>query len=236
MSFLGHVLRASGRAFRYNLLFVPHKRIFTAIPHAGMRVASSRIFNYLCHMKFLIVGLGNIGPEYADTRHNIGFNIADMLVKDLGGEFENIRLAYYAEVSFKGKKLHVIKPTTFMNLSGKAVNYWMKELKIAPENVLVIVDDLALPLGKLRLKLQGSSAGHNGLKSIEEVCGGQNYARLRFGIGDDFAKGRQVDFVLGKFDKNESKELPTLINRAVTIIKSFVTIGSALTMTEFNKG
>ena len=186
-------------------------------------------------MKFLIVGLGNIGPEYADTRHNIGFNIADMLVKDLGGEFENIRLAYYSEVSFKGKKLHVIKPTTFMNLSGKAVNYWMKELKVAPENVLVIVDDLALPLGKLRLKLQGSSAGHNGLKSIEEVCGGQNYARLRFGIGDDFAKGRQVDFVLGKFDKQENKELPTLINRAVTIIKSFVTIGPALTMTEFNK-
>lgn len=186
-------------------------------------------------MKFLIVGLGNIGPEYANTRHNIGFNIADELVEDLGGSFELLRLAYYAEVSHKGKKLHVIKPTTFMNLSGKAVNYWMKDLKIAPENVLVLVDDLALPMGKLRMKLQGSSAGHNGLKSIEEVCGGQNYARLRFGIGDNFRKGMQAEYVLGLFDKNEQKELPTLINRAVTMIKSFVTIGAAQTMTLFNK-
>jgi PTH1 family peptidyl-tRNA hydrolase len=186
-------------------------------------------------MKFLIVGLGNIGPEYANTRHNIGFNIADELVKDLGGSFELLRLAYYAEVNFKGKKLHVIKPTTFMNLSGKAVNYWMKELKIEPENVLVLVDDLALPLGKLRMKLQGSSAGHNGLKSIEEVCGGQNYARLRFGISDNFRKGMQAEYVLGQFDKNEQKELPTLINRGVTMIKSFATIGPAQTMTLFNK-
>ena len=147
-------------------------------------------------MKYLIVGLGNIGPEYANTRHNIGFNIADELVDSLGGNFELLRLAYYAEVSFKGKKLHVIKPTTFMNLSGKAVNYWMKELKIAPENVLVLVDDLALPLGKLRMKLQGSSAGHNGLKSIEELCGGQNYARLRFGISDNFRKGQQAELSL----------------------------------------
>lgn len=186
-------------------------------------------------MKFLIVGLGNIGPEYANTRHNIGFNIADELVESLGGSFELLRLAYYAEVSHKGKKLHVIKPTTFMNLSGKAVNYWMKELKIAPENVLVLVDDLALPLGKLRMKLQGSSAGHNGLKSIEEVCGGQNYARLRFGISDNFRKGMQAEYVLGPFDKDEQKELPTLINRGVTMIKSFVTIGPAQTMTLFNK-
>ncbi|TKC05397.1 aminoacyl-tRNA hydrolase [Pedobacter polaris] len=186
-------------------------------------------------MKYLIVGLGNIGPEYANTRHNIGFNIADELVSSLGGNFELLRLAYYAEVGFKGKKLHVIKPTTFMNLSGKAVNYWMKDLKIAPENVLVLVDDLALPLGKLRMKLQGSSAGHNGLKSIEEVCGGQNYARLRFGISDNFRKGQQADYVLGQFDKDEQKELPTLINRGVTMIKSFVTIGPAQTMTLFNK-
>ncbi len=186
-------------------------------------------------MKFLIVGLGNIGPEYANTRHNIGFNIADELVESLNGSFELLRLAYYAEVSYKGKKLHVIKPTTFMNLSGKAVNYWMKELKIAPENVLVLVDDLALPLGKLRMKLQGSSAGHNGLKSIEEVCGGQNYPRLRFGISDNFRKGMQAEYVLGPFDKNEQKELPTLINRGVTMIKSFATIGAAQTMTLFNK-
>ncbi len=186
-------------------------------------------------MKYLIVGLGNIGPEYAHTRHNIGFDIADQLVNDLEGSFELLKLAYYAEVGYKGKKFHVIKPTTYMNLSGKAVNYWMKELKITPENVLVLVDDLALPLGKLRMKLQGSSAGHNGLKSIEELCGGQNYARLRFGIGDNFRKGQQVDYVLGPFDKNEQKELPTLINRGVTMIKSFATIGPAQTMTLFNK-
>jgi PTH1 family peptidyl-tRNA hydrolase len=186
-------------------------------------------------MKYLIVGLGNIGPEYADTRHNIGFNIADELVKQLGGTFSNMRLAYYSEVSFKSKKLHVIKPTTFMNLSGKAVNYWLHELKITPENVLVIVDDLALPLGKLRLKLQGSSAGHNGLKSIESLCGGQNYARLRFGISDHFAKGRQADYVLAPFNKEEQSELPALIDRSVELIKSFTTVGPAQTMTFFNK-
>lgn len=186
-------------------------------------------------MKFLIVGLGNIGPEYVGTRHNIGFAIADELVKSLEGNFEISKLAYHAEVSNRGKKLHVIKPTTYMNLSGKAVNYWMKELKILPENVLVLVDDLALPLGKLRMKLQGSSAGHNGLKSIEELCGGQNYARLRFGISDNFRKGRQAEYVLGTFDKDEQKELPVLINRGVTMIKSFATIGAAQTMTLFNK-
>lgn len=186
-------------------------------------------------MKYLIVGLGNIGPEYAYTRHNIGFNIADELVKQLGGTFSNLRLAYYSEVSFKGKKLHVIKPTTFMNLSGKAVNYWMQELRIPLENVLVIVDDLALPLGKLRLKMQGSSAGHNGLRSIEGLCGGQGYPRLRFGIGDDFPKGRQADYVLSNFDKDEQPELPALIDTSIELIKSFVTIGPAKTMTAFNK-
>lgn len=186
-------------------------------------------------MKYLIVGLGNIGPEYMDTRHNIGFNIADELVKDLGGSFSNVRLAYYAEVSFKGKKLHVIKPTTYMNLSGKSVNYYMQELRIPLENVLVIVDDLALPLGKLRLKMQGSSAGHNGLKSIEGLCGGQGYPRLRFGISDNFAKGRQADYVLSGFDKDELPELPALIDKSVDLIKSFVTVGPALTMTAFNK-
>lgn len=186
-------------------------------------------------MKYLIVGLGNIGPEYAYTRHNIGFNIADELVKQLGGTFSNLRLAYYSEVSFKGKKLYVIKPTTFMNLSGKAVNYWMQELRIPLENVLVIVDDLALPLGKLRLKMKGSSAGHNGLRSIEGLCGGQGYPRLRFGIGDDFPKGRQADYVLSNFYKEEQPELPGLIDLSVELIKSFVTIGPEKTMTAFNK-
>lgn len=186
-------------------------------------------------MKYLIVGLGNIGPEYADTRHNIGFNIADELVKELGGSFSNVRLAYYAEVTWKGRKLHVIKPTTFMNLSGKAVNYYMQQLNIPLENVLVIVDDLAIPLGKLRLKMQGSSAGHNGLKSIEELCGGQAYPRLRFGISDNFSKGRQIDYVLGRFDKDEALELPALIDKSVALIQSFVTVGPGLTMTAFNK-
>ncbi|WP_039867652.1 aminoacyl-tRNA hydrolase [Pedobacter sp. BAL39] len=186
-------------------------------------------------MKYLIVGLGNIGPEYAHTRHNIGFDIADELVKQLDGSFVNSRLAYYSEVSFKGKRLHVIKPTTYMNLSGKAVNYWMHELRIPIENVLVIVDDLALPLGRLRLKLQGSSAGHNGLKSIEGLCGGQAYPRLRFGVSDNFPKGRQVDYVLAPFDKEEQPELPALIDKSVELIKSFVTVGPALTMTAFNK-
>lgn len=186
-------------------------------------------------MKYLIVGLGNIGPEYSNTRHNIGFNIADALVKQLDGSFSNLRLAYYSEVSFKGKKLHVIKPTTYMNLSGKSVNYWMHELRIPLENVLVIVDDLALPLGKLRLKLQGSSAGHNGLKSIEGLCGGQAYPRLRFGISDNFGRGQQADYVLAPFDKDEEPELPALIDRSVELIKSFVTIGAAQTMTAFNK-
>lgn len=186
-------------------------------------------------MKYLIVGLGNIGPEYAHTRHNIGFDIADELVKQLEGSFVNSRLAYYSEVSFKGKRLHVIKPTTYMNLSGKAVNYWMHELRIPIENVLVVVDDLALPLGRLRLKLQGSSAGHNGLKSIEGLCGGQGYPRLRFGVGDNFPKGRQVDYVLAPFDKDEQPELPALIDKSVELIKSFVTVGPALTMTAFNK-
>lgn len=185
-------------------------------------------------MKYLIVGLGNIGPDYAHTRHNIGFDIADALVKGLDGSFQNIRLAYYAEVAYKGKKLYVIKPTTFMNLSGKAVNYYMQELKIPLENVLVLVDDLALPLGKLRLKLQGSSAGHNGLKSIEALCGGQNYPRLRFGISDNYPKGRQADYVLAPFDKDELPEIPALIDKSVDLIKSFVTIGPAKTMTLFN--
>lgn len=185
-------------------------------------------------MKYLIVGLGNIGSEYAHTRHNIGFDIADELVKSLEGSFQNVRLAYYSEVSFKGRKLHVIKPTTYMNLSGKAVNYYMQEHKIPLENVLVIVDDLALPLGKLRLKLQGSSAGHNGLKSIEALCGGQQYPRLRFGISDNYPKGRQADYVLAPFDKDEQLEIPALIDRSVELIKSFVTVGPAKTMTAFN--
>jgi len=186
-------------------------------------------------MKYLIIGLGNIGPEYADTRHNIGFMIADELAKQSHSSFFNMRLAYYTEFAYKSRKIFVIKPTTYMNLSGKAVNYWMQELQIPAENILVVVDDLALPFGTIRLKPKGSAAGHNGLKSIEGVLGGNDYARLRFGIGDNFPKGRQVDFVLSGFDPDEQKELPSLIDRSVEFINSFVSVGLELTMTRLNK-
>lgn len=186
-------------------------------------------------MKYLIVGLGNIGPEYADTRHNIGFMILDELVKQESVKFYNMKLAYYTEVSYKSRILHLIKPTTFMNLSGKAMAHWMRELKIPVENVLVLVDDLALPLGTLRLKPKGSAAGHNGLKHIELTLGNNDYARLRFGISDNFPKGRQIDYVLSGFDKDEQLELPALIDRSIEMIKSFATIGTELTMTKFNR-
>jgi PTH1 family peptidyl-tRNA hydrolase len=186
-------------------------------------------------MNYLIVGLGNIGPEYADTRHNIGFMILDELVKQENIKFYNMRLAYYAEMSYKSRNLFLIKPTTFMNLSGKAVNYWMQQLKTPIENVLVIVDDIALPFGTLRLKPKGSAAGHNGLKDIEATLGHNLYARLRFGVGDNFPKGKQVNYVLDGFDKEELPELPALIDRSIEIIKSYVTVGAELTMTRFNK-
>lgn len=186
-------------------------------------------------MKYLIIGLGNIGQEYADTRHNIGFMVADEWAKQNGAAFSNLRLAYYTEFNYKGKKIHLIKPTTYMNLSGKAVNYWMQELKIPVENILVVVDDIALPFGTIRLKPKGSNAGHNGLKSIEALLGRQDYPRLRFGIGDNYPKGRQVDYVLSGFDEDEVPELPALIDRSVEMIESFISAGAELTMTRFNK-
>ena len=186
-------------------------------------------------MKYLIVGLGNIGPEYTDTRHNIGFMILDEMAKQEQSKFYNMRLAYYTEVTHKARTLYLIKPTTYMNLSGKAVNHWMNELKISAENILVVVDDIALPFGTLRLKPKGSAAGHNGLKHIEATLGHNEYARLRFGVSDNFPKGRQVDYVLDGFNKDELPELPALIDRSIEVIKSFVTIGTELTMTRFNK-
>jgi PTH1 family peptidyl-tRNA hydrolase len=185
-------------------------------------------------MKYLIAGLGNIGHEYADTRHNIGFMIADELAKQAGVTFSNLRLAWYTEMNYKGRTLCLIKPTTYMNLSGKAVSYWMKELRIPVENVLVLVDELALPFGKLRLKPRGSAAGHNGLKNIEQALGSQAYARLRFGIGDHYPKGRQVDYVLSGFDDDELPGLPALIDRSTEIVRAFATIGAELTMTKYN--
>lgn len=186
-------------------------------------------------MKYLIVGLGNIGQEYADTRHNIGFMVLDQMAKEAGVQFSTMRLASYTEINHKGRTLCLIKPTTYMNLSGKAVSYWMKDLKIPIENVLVIVDDLAIPFGSLRIKPKGSPAGHNGLKSIEGLLGSNEYARLRFGIGDNFPKGRQVDYVLSGFDKEEVLALPALIEKSINMVKSFATIGVELTMTNFNR-
>ncbi|MEO5911024.1 MAG: aminoacyl-tRNA hydrolase [Pelobium sp.] len=186
-------------------------------------------------MKYLIVGLGNIGPEYADNRHNVGFMVLDQLVKEAGVKFSMMKLAYYTEISHKGRMLHLIKPTTFMNLSGKAVKHWMQELKIPIENVLIVVDDLAIPFGSLKIKPKGSAAGHNGLKSIEGLLGSNEYPRLRFGISDHFPKGRQVDYVLSGFDQDELPALPALIDKSIEMIKGFATIGTELTMTNFNK-
>lgn len=186
-------------------------------------------------MKYLIAGLGNIGTEYELTRHNIGFLVLDRLADTHKVEFATTRLADKAEIKYKGKQLHLIKPNTFMNLSGKAVAYWLQELKIPKENLLVIVDDLALPFGTLRMRTQGSSAGHNGLKSIELLLGDQNYNRLRFGIGNEFNKGGQVDYVLGNFSQPELEALPTLMDKAAEMIYSFCTMGPQRTMSQFNQ-
>jgi PTH1 family peptidyl-tRNA hydrolase len=185
-------------------------------------------------MKFLIIGLGNIGKEYEHTRHNIGFDVMDELCKELKGTFELGRLAMYAKLTYKGKQLHVIKPTTYVNLSGKAVKYWMNELKIPLENIFVVLDDLALPFGTLRVRGKGSDAGHNGLKSMQEELMTSEYPRLRFGIGNNFSAGSQVDYVLGKWSGEEEKILPERIGLSVEIIKSFCTIGLNNTMNSFN--
>ena len=186
-------------------------------------------------MKYLIAGLGNIGPEYELTRHNIGFLVLDRIADNHKIDFSSQRLVDKAEMKYKGKQLHFIKPNTFMNLSGKAVAYWMQELKIPKENLLVIVDDLALPYGSLRLRTQGSAAGHNGLKNIELLLQGQDYSRLRFGIGKEFNKGQQIDYVLSNFTPKEFEELPAIMDKAEEIVKSFCTIGPERTMNVFNK-
>ncbi len=186
-------------------------------------------------MKFLIAGMGNIGAEYELTRHNIGFLVLDQLADEHKVDFVSARLADKAEFKFKGKHIHLIKPTTFMNLSGKAIAYWMNDLKIPKENVLVIVDDIALPFGALRMRTKGSSAGHNGLKNIELVLGGQDYSRLRFGIGNDYGKGQQVDFVLSNFSQEEFTKLPDVIRKANEMILSFCLVGAAKTMNLYNE-
>ena len=186
-------------------------------------------------MKYLIVGLGNIGDEYCDTRHNIGFNVVDALAKDAGVSFQDKRYGFIANMSIKGRQLVLLKPSTYMNLSGNAVRYWMQQEKIPLENVLIIVDDLALPFGALRLKPKGSDAGHNGLKHIAATLGTQEYARLRFGIGNDFPRGHQIDFVLGRFTDEDMKTMSERVSVAVDMIKSFCLAGMAITMNQFNK-
>lgn len=185
--------------------------------------------------KFLIVGLGNIGKEYANTRHNIGFDVVNAFVLKHGGEFRVGRLAYVADVKFKGKKVVCICPTTFMNLSGRSFFYWMNIEKVAVENTLTIVDDVALPLDKIRLRPGGSSGGHNGLKDIELALGTDNYPKLRFGVGNNYPKGMQADFVLGKWLKEEEPAVLMKVEKCVEIIESFIITGIAETMTLFNK-
>jgi peptidyl-tRNA hydrolase, PTH1 family len=185
-------------------------------------------------MKYLIAGLGNIGPEYELTRHNAGFLVLDRLADNHKIEFTTERLADKAELKYKGRQIHLIKPNTYMNLSGKAIAYWLQDLKIPKENLLVIVDEIALPFGSLRMRTKGSAAGHNGLKNIEQTLGGQDYARLRFGIGAEFAKGQQVDHVLGNFTQDEFKILPQHMDRAIEMILSFCTIGPERTMNVYN--
>lgn len=185
-------------------------------------------------MKYLIVGLGNIGPEYQDTRHNIGFTILDAFAKASNVFFADNRYGATCEVKLKGHVLILLKPSTFMNLSGNALRYWMQKENIPIERVLVLVDDLALPFGVLRLKPQGSDAGHNGLKNIHEILGHNNYARLRFGIGSDYQRGRQVEYVLGKWTDEQWKLIPEKCERAIEITKSFCLAGVQLTMNAFN--
>lgn len=186
-------------------------------------------------MKYLIVGLGNIGAEYADTRHNAGFDVLDALAGVSNISFTADRYGSVAELKHKGRTLILLKPATYMNLSGKAVRYWMEAEKIAPENLLVIVDDIALPFGSLRMRPKGSAGGHNGLKSITELLGHEDYARIRFGIGGDFSRGQQVDYVLGTWSDEERKTLPERLKIFGDAILSFATIGMERTMNVFNK-
>jgi len=185
-------------------------------------------------MKYLIAGLGNIGYEYAYTRHNIGFRVLDALAEASNTVFRTDRYGDIAEVKIKGRTLILLKPSTYMNLSGNAVRYWLQKENIQIENMLVVLDDLALPFGSLRLKTKGSDAGHNGLKNIQAVLNTQNYARLRFGIGNDYPKGMQVEYVLGKFDPEQEKALPERLEMCGEIIKSFCLAGIQNTMNQYN--
>ena len=185
-------------------------------------------------MKFLIVGLGNVGNEYAHTRHNIGFDVLMAFVNKHGGQFKTGRLAFTAELRWKGRILIGICPTTFMNLSGKAVKYWMDKEKVETQNLLVVFDDIAIPLNKIRLRPGGSDAGHNGLKSIQEAVGTSEYPKLRFGIGNNFPKGMQSDFVLSKWMKEEEPMVKKKIDLCIEVIETFATAGIHTAMNNFN--
>ncbi|WP_083265127.1 aminoacyl-tRNA hydrolase [Urechidicola croceus] len=184
--------------------------------------------------KFLIVGLGNIGEKYAETRHNIGFKILDCLASNESVSFSSDKLGDTTSFRFKGRTFILLKPSTYMNLSGKAVKYWMEKEKVPLENVLIICDDLNIDFGSFRLKPKGSAGGHNGLKDINEKFGHQNYARFRFGVGNSFSKGRQVDYVLGEWTKEEQSHLITRLEDAAKLVISFGTAGIGNTMSEFN--
>ena len=186
-------------------------------------------------MKFLIVGLGNIGAEYTNTRHNIGFMVLDSLANTKEAKFETKRYADISEIRHKGKSIYLIKPSTYMNLSGKAVNYWLQELKVSQENLLVITDDIALPFGKIRLRPKGSDGGHNGLKHINETLQSENYARMRIGVGNDFPKGFQAEYVLSPFDAAQEEKLPELLEESQKAVLSFCLEGISIAMNRHNK-
>lgn len=185
-------------------------------------------------MKYLIVGLGNPGDKYKNTRHNIGFKVVESFAEERKAEFETIKLGDVATAKWKGRTIILLKPNTYMNLSGKAVNYYLQKEKISIDHLLVITDDLALPFGKLRMRGKGSDGGHNGLKDIQEKLNSQNYARLRFGVGNEFHRGQQVDYVLGEWDSEENDKLEERIKVAKEFIKGFSTIGLNRTMSEWN--
>ncbi len=186
-------------------------------------------------MKYLIVGLGNIGAEYVGTRHNIGFEVLDALAGASDISFTTVRYGDMAELRHRCRTLLLLKPSTYMNLSGKAVRYWMEAAKIPAENLLVISDDIAIPFGQLRMRQQGSAGGHNGLKNIAELLGTEAFARIRFGVGGDFPRGHQVDYVLGRWTEEERKELPDRLKVFGEAILSFATVGCQMTMNRFNK-
>jgi len=202
------------------------------IPSA--QTAGGIFFNFTAMSNYLLVGLGNPGVEYANTRHNIGFDVIDHFVASHGGRFETSRLADVAKLRIKGRSVVCIKPSTFMNLSGKSVKYWMDKEKVDLSGLLVIVDELSIPLSKLRLKMQGSDGGHNGLKSIEELLSSRAYARLRFGIGNDYPKGGQVEFVLGKWTTVEMPIVRQKVEKCAEVIERYIFAGAERTMTEVN--